>query len=821
MTNENWFLDNQDDFDIPYKYRSDEFYQFPNFEPDENGEFECAAIIVRDLIVFPRMMTPILIDAGLNYSAIQSALKKFETLVAIYLVDHENQPEENFDFLPIGTEISVGKIMSLPEGDYSALIQGRRRVEILAVVQEDPFIKVRVRVVSEKATNDRHIKALMRISKDLFVKCVHLDKSLSDEAQIFATNIQDPAWLTDMISSAITISPSDRRKLIVEVNPRERLKLLNGILAQELDVLELEDEIQAKIQNEVDKTQREYYLREQLKAIQAELGESDLFINEISELREKVENKQLPDSAKFVVNKEIDRLVQMPPMSPETGIIRSYIDWILDLPWYETTEDNLDVQHANQVLEKNHYGLGKVKDRILEFIAVQKLKPQDTKQPILCFVGSPGTGKTSLGRSISEALGKKFVRVSLGGVRDEAEIRGHRRTYIGALPGRILQTMKKAGTINPLFMLDEIDKLGSDFRGDPSAALLEVLDPEQNKEYSDHYLELDYDLSKVLFITTANTTLSIPSALLDRMEVIEFSSYIEDEKVMIAKQFLIPRQLHETGIEDLNVQVPEGSIRQIIRNYTYEAGVRNLEREIGRICRKIARLKTEGKTYPTKIESHHIERFLGPQQIFDLEAEHEDEIGVATAMAWTESGGDIMPVEVLIVDGKGNLQITGQIGEVMQESAQAALSYMKSKADVLGVDADLFENVDVHIHIPEGGIPKDGPSAGITIASALISSFTSRKVRRNVALTGEITLRGRILPVGGIREKILAAHRAGITKILIPAKNEKDLVDLSKKVRKQLNIVLVKHMDEVIEEVLLPADPKIVKEKPVRKPKEN
>jgi len=821
MTNENWFLDNQDDFDIPYKYRSDEFYQFPNFESDEKGEFECAAIIVRDLIVFPRMMTPILIDGGLNYNAIQSALKKFETLVAIYVVDHEEHPEENFDFLPIGTEISVGKIMSLPEGDYSALIQGRRRVEILEVVQEDPYIRVRVRVVKEKVNNDRHIKALMRISKDLFVKCVHLDKSLSDDAQLFAANIQDPSWLTDMISSAITISPMDRHKLIVEINPRERLKLLNGILAQELDVLELEDEIQAKIQNEVDKTQREYYLREQLKAIQAELGENDLFVNELSELREKVKNKQLSDDAKFVVNKEIDRLVQMPPMSPETGIIRSYIDWILDLPWFEGTEDNLDVQHANQVLEKNHYGLGKVKDRILEFIAVQKLKPKDTKQPILCFVGSPGTGKTSLGRSISEALGKKFVRVSLGGVRDEAEIRGHRRTYIGALPGRILQTMKKAGMINPLFMLDEIDKLGSDFRGDPSAALLEVLDPEQNKEYSDHYLEIDYDLSKVLFITTANTTLSIPSALLDRMEVIEFSSYIEDEKVMISKQFLIPRQLHETGIEDLNIQFPEGSIRQIIRNYTYEAGVRNLEREIGRICRKIARLKTEGKTFPTKIESHHIERFLGPQQIFDLEAEHEDEIGVATAMAWTESGGDIMPVEVLIVDGKGNLQITGQIGEVMQESAQAALSYMKSKADLLGVESEIFENVDVHIHIPEGGIPKDGPSAGITIASALISAFTNRKVRRDVALTGEITLRGRILPVGGIREKILAAHRAGITKIFIPVKNEKDLVDLSKKVRKQLNIVLVKHMDDVIEQVLLPADPKIIKEKPAKKAKEN
>ncbi|MDO9085914.1 MAG: endopeptidase La [Anaerolineaceae bacterium] len=820
MTNDNWFLDNTEEFPIPLKHRSDELYQFPNFEPDSNGEFECSAIIVRDLVVFPRMITPILINIGINYNAIQNALKNFETLVALYVFDPENLSDGQPEFLPIATEISVGKIMTLPEGDYSALIQGRRRVEIIEIIQEEPYFKVKARIVNEPTSKDRHIKALMRISKDLFEKCVQLDKSISDEAHLFAVNIQDPSWLTDMISSALSINPDDRRKLIAEINPRERLKYLNGILAQELDVLELEDEIQIKIQNEVDKSQREYYLREQLKAIQSELGEGDPFINELSELKEKVKNKQLPDDARLVVNKEIDRLNQMPPMSPETGIIRSYIDWIIDLPWFETTDDNLDVQHANQVLEKNHYGLGKVKDRLLEYIAVQKLKPQDTKQPILCFVGSPGTGKTSLGRSISEALGKKFVRVSLGGVRDEAEIRGHRRTYIGALPGRILQTMKKAGTNNPLFMLDEIDKLGSDFRGDPSAALLEVLDPEQNKEYSDHYLELDYDLSKVMFITTANTAMSIPPALLDRMEVIEFPSYIEDEKVMISKLFLIPRQIHETGIEDLNIQFPEGSIRQIIRNYTYEAGVRNLEREIGRICRKIARLKTESKSYPSKIESSHIEKFLGPQQIFDLEAEHEDEIGVATAMAWTESGGDIMPVEVLIIDGKGNLQITGQIGEVMQESAQAAMSYMKSKSGVFEVDPEIYENVDVHIHIPEGGIQKDGPSAGITIACALISAFTNRKIRKDVALTGEITLRGRILPVGGIREKVLAAHRAGISKIIIPIKNEKDLIDLSKKVKKQLDIVLVKHMDQVIEEVLLPAEPLTETKKPAKKTKE-
>lgn len=817
MNKNNWFLDFEEEFPIPYKNRSDELYQFPNFEPDENGEFECSAIIVRDLVIFPRMITPILINDGINYLAVQNALKNFETLAAIYVVETEDPIEQSLDFLDFGTEISVGKIMALPEGDYTALIQGRRRIEIVDIVQEEPFIRVRARVMQEHVKNDRHLKALMRISKDLFEKCVDLDKSISEEARLFATNITDPSWLSDMISSALAINLADRRKLFMIHDPRERLKALNSILAQELDVLELEDEIQGKIQSEVDKNQREYYLREQLKAIQIELGESDYLINEIAELREKAEQKKLPEEVAAVLKKEIDRLSQMQPMSPENGMIRTYIDWILDLPWFEASEDNLDVQHANEILEKNHYGLGKVKDRILEFIAVQRLKPKDAKQPILCFVGSPGTGKTSLGRSIAEALGKKFVRVSLGGVRDEAEIRGHRRTYIGALPGRIIQTMKKAGTINPLFMLDEIDKLGSDFRGDPSAALLEVLDPEQNKEYSDHYLEVDYDLSKVMFITTANTIMTIPPALLDRMEVIEFPSYVEDEKVMIAKLFLIPRQIHETGIEDLNIQFSEAAIRQMIRNYTYEAGVRNLEREISRICRKIARLKMENKNFPSKIETKNLERFLGPQQIFELEAEHEDEIGVATAMAWTDSGGDIMPVEVLVTDGKGNIQITGQIGEIMQESAHAALSYLKSKAAFFELDSEIFEEVDIHIHVPEGGIPKDGPSAGITIASALISAFTERKVKRDVALTGEITLRGRVLPVGGIREKILAAHRAGITKVIIPEKNAKDLQDITPKVRKSMNIVLVKYMDQVIEEILLPGEGRKPKRKAAKK----
>ncbi|HEX9090429.1 MAG TPA: endopeptidase La, partial [Anaerolineales bacterium] len=498
---------------------------------------------------------------------------------------------------------------------------------------------------------------------------------------------------------------------------------------------------------------------------------------------------------------------QMPPMSPEVGIIRTYIDWILDLPWTTTTEDNLDVPHAAEILEQYHYGLPRAKDRILEYIAVKSLKPKHSKQPILCFVGPPGTGKTSLGRSIAEALGRKFVRLSLGGVRDEAEIRGHRRTYIGALPGRILQTMRRAGTINPLFMLDEVDKLGQDFRGDPSSALLEVLDPEQNHAFSDHYLELAYDLSKVMFITTANYTGPIPSALLDRMEVIEFPGYIEEEKLEIANRFLLPRQLEEAGLDNEKLKFQDEALKRIIREYTFEAGVRNFEREIGMVCRKIARTKAEGKPYPKRITPAAMEKYLGPPQFFNLEAERQDEVGVATAVAWTENGGEIMPVEVLLMDGKGNLQITGQIGNVMQESAQAALSYLKSRSSQFGIDPEVFENLDIHIHIPEGAIPKDGPSAGITICTALISAYTGREVRKDVGMTGEITLRGHVLPVGGIREKVLSAHRSGLKTVILPRRNAKDLVDVPKRARNELHLVLVDHIDEVLDVALRPPKP--------------
>ncbi|HNT55789.1 MAG TPA: endopeptidase La, partial [Anaerolineaceae bacterium] len=651
---------------------------------------------------------------------------------------------------------------------------------------------------------DRQTEALMRTARDLFERCVQLDRSLPEEAHLFSMNIQEPGWLADMIATAISFPFAERQKLVTITEPQERLKHLNWLLAQELDVLQLEDEIQTRVQSEVDRSQREFYLREQMKAIQTELGDGDPWLREIEELRTRIQDSTLPDPARVVALKELERLAQMPQMAPEVGMLRAYLDWLLELPWGQETEDNLDVRHAARILDQYHYGLGKAKDRILEFIAVRSLKPRRTRQPILCFAGPPGTGKTSLGRSIAEALGRKFVRLSLGGVRDEAEIRGHRRTYIGALPGRILQTMRRAGTINPLFMLDEIDKLGADFRGDPAAALLEVLDPEQNAAFSDHYLEVDYDLSRVMFITTANSLGSIPPALLDRMEVLDFPGYIEEEKLEIARRFLVPRQVEESGLETDEVTFQDQTVRRIIREYTYEAGVRNLEREIGRMCRKVARQKAEGKPHLSRLTPATVERFLGPPQFFITEAERQDEVGVATALAWTENGGDIMPVEILILDGKGSLQITGQIGEVMQESAQAGLSYLKSRAGQLQIDPAIFEKVDIHIHIPEGAIPKDGPSAGITIATALISAFTERPVYRHVGMTGEITLRGRVLPVGGVREKILAAHRAGLKIVLLPHLNMKDLVDVPKKVTTDLKIVPLHHMDEVLEMALYP-----------------
>jgi ATP-dependent Lon protease len=799
MTQHDWSFQEDDSFNVALTQRTEELYRVPNATPDEGGTIEALVLPLRDIVVFPHMVTPVFVSREASLLAIQDAHDHNQTVIGLTQRDPDVDDPGPQDFMPIGVELAVGRLLSMPDGSSSALVQGRRRVEVVEFTRLTPVIKVRVRVLFEPLTADRQTQALMRSALDLFDRCVELDRSIPEEAHLFALNISEPGWLADMIATAVSINLTERQQLLLMTEPRLRLQRINKLLAQEVDVLELEDEIHSRVQNEVDKSQREFYLREQMKQIQTELGEGDVWTRDVNDLRQKVEAAKLPEQAKAVVMKEIERLTQMPAMAPEVGIIRTYVDWILDLPWTTATEDNLDVKHAGRVLERDHYGLKKAKERILEYIAVRSLKPRKERQPILCFVGPPGTGKTSLGQSIAEALGRKFVRVSLGGVRDEAEIRGHRRTYIGALPGRIIQTMKRAGTSNPLFMLDEIDKLGTDFRGDPSSALLEVLDPEQNHAFSDHYLELDFDLSRVMFITTANTLMSIPPALLDRLEVIEFPGYIEEEKLTIANRFLIPRQIAECGIESLGLHFNPPALQRIIREYTYEAGVRNLEREIGRICRKVARWKAEGKRYPTVIAPRMIEKFLGPQQFFQTEAERQDEVGVATSLAWTETGGEIMSIEVAVLDGKGNLQMTGQIGEVMQESGQAALTYVKSRTERFGIDPEVFERMDIHVHMPEGAIPKDGPSAGITLATALVSALTGHPVHKEVAMTGEITLRGRVLPIGGLREKVLAAHRSGLKVVLIPEKNEKDLVDVPKKVREDLKIIPIRHMDEVLE----------------------
>jgi ATP-dependent Lon protease len=810
----------EDNFDLTLSQRTEELYRIPNREPDEEGMIEAAVLPLRDLVIFPRMVSPIFVGREGSLLAVQEAQHKEQTVIGLTQHDADLDNPGPDDFLPVGVEMAVGRLLQMPDGSHSALVQGRRRVEIVEFIRTKPYLMVRARVAPEMPTADRQTQALMRSVLDLFERCVQLDRSIPEEAHLFALNISEPSWLADMVATSLSLNYEAKQSLLLLLDARGRLQALNKILAQEVDVLELEDEIHSRVQSEVDRSQREFYLREQMRQIQNELGEGDIFTRDATELKKKVEAASLPDEARLVALKELDRLNQMPPMAPEVGIIRTYIDWIVELPWANFSPDNLDVKNAAKTLERDHYGLKKAKERILEYIAVRSLKPKKERQPILCFVGPPGVGKTSLGRSIAESLGRKFVRVSLGGVRDEAEIRGHRRTYIGALPGRILQTMKRAGTSNPLFMLDEIDKLYSDFRGDPASAMLEVLDPEQNYAFSDHYLELPFDLSKVMFVTTANTLSSIPAPLLDRMEVIEFPGYIEEEKLEIATRYLIPRQLEENGVDGLAIVFEPNALRRIIREYTYEAGVRNLEREIGRVCRKIARMKAEGRKYPTIVTAESIEKFLGPQQVFQPEAELYDEVGVVTSLAWTESGGEIMPVEVAVLEGKGGLQMTGQMGEVMQESGQAALTYIKSRAPQLNIDFEVFERMDIHVHMPEGGIPKDGPSAGITMATAIVSALTGRPVYKHVGMTGEITLRGRILPIGGVREKVLAAHRAGLKTVLLPEKNMKDLVELPKTARSELKIIPVKHMDEVLQ-IALASKAVIEPPRPRRQPRDD
>jgi ATP-dependent Lon protease len=792
--------------------RAEELLTIRDALRDEEGLIDCLVLPLRDTVLYPNMLTPLFVMHEPSLQAVERSIRSGDTMLSIALRDPEIEDPQPDDFYMVGTEIGVGRLMHLPDGSVSIMAQGRRRAEIVEFIQDDGFLRARARPIDEVIEESTQAIALMRAVQTLFEKCVELNRALPDEILLFAMNVEEPGWLADLVASALNLTLEERQNLLEMYDPIKRLQHVSLLLGRELDVLELEDQIHSQVQSEVDRSQREMYLREQMKAIQGELGEGDLWSQEIVELRERISHLSLPEEIQERTFKELQRLTQMPPLSPEVGIIRTYIDWLTELPWSEATVDNLDIGNVAIVLDEQHHALSKAKDRILEYIAVRSLTPDKHKQPILCFVGAPGTGKTSLGKSIAEALGRKFVRISLGGIRDEAEIRGHRRTYIGALPGRILQAMKRAGSINPLFMLDEIDKLGIDYRGDPSSALLEVLDPEQNYAFSDHYLEVPYDLSKVMFITTANTLEPIPPALLDRLEVIEFPGYIEEDKLVIARKFLIPRQLEQNGLLTEDLTFTKGALQGIVREYTWEAGVRNLEREIGKICRRIARRKAEKKSLIKRIQKNMLEKLLGPPLIMPHELEPVDSIGAATGLAWTENGGDILTVEALLVEGKGGLQITGQLGDVMQESAQAALSYVKSLSGLLGIDPEIYEKSDIHIHVPEGSIPKDGPSAGITMATALASALSGRAVLRDVGMSGEITLRGRVLPIGGIREKIHVAHRMNLKVLLLPKKNQKDINEIPLHIRHALDIHLVDTMDEVLAIALTPA----VKLKPAK-----
>src|SRR5450432_3038425 len=796
-----------------------DFYGIHDAQPDSSGLIEAVLIPLGDLVLYPNMVTPLFVSRDRSLEAVTAAQGKQQTVIGIAQINAGLPDPQPNDLYVFGTEMALGRLMRMPDGTTSVLAQGRRRIEVIEFIQTEPYFRVKARPVIENTTKTREAEALMRAVLALFEKCVELNRNLPEDAYVYAMNVDEPGWLADLIASSLDLPVEERQSILELIDPMERLHRISVLLGHELDVLELEDQINTQVQQEVDRNQREIFLREQLRVIQTELGEGDIFQQELTDLREKLDQAKMPPEVHEKALKELNRLLLMPPMAPEVGIVRTYLDWLVDLPWSKASEDNLDINHASHVLNAEHFGLPRAKDRILEHIAVRKLAADKMRSPILCFVGPPGTGKTSLGHSIADALGREFVRVSLGGVRDEAEIRGHRRTYIGALPGRIIQTMRRAGTVNPVFMLDEIDKLGQDFRGDPASALLEVLDPEQNHAYSDHYLDVPYDLSKVLFVTTANQLDPVPPALLDRLEVIEFAGYTEEDKLAIARRFLVPRQLEQHGLNKRGLHFDDGALELMVREYTYEAGVRNLEREIANVCRKIARRVAGNKPFSKRVTPESLFRFLGPAAYLQSKLEDADQVGVVTGLAWTENGGDIMPVEVTLMPGKGNLMLTGQLGEIMQESAQAAYSYTRSQSKALGIKDSNFEKMDVHLHVPEGAVPKDGPSAGITLASALISAFTRRKVYNTVAMTGEITLRGRVFPVGGVKEKVLAAHRAGIKTVLLPRRNEKDLFELRKKVLSDMQIIYVDTMDDVLKIALAPANVTPTRSETKAKPK--
>ncbi|MCF7797398.1 MAG: endopeptidase La [Lentisphaeria bacterium] len=771
--------------------------------PSEETIHSLPVMPLRNTVLFPQQVIPLYIGRERSLKLIRELPTGRKTIVVVAQKEGTIEDPDPQDIYEVGTTATVMKIMEMPDGSQSAIVQGGERVKITKYTQDDPYYRAVVDTLNEAFEASLEIDALAANMRSLFKELSKVSDHINQEHLALLSNIQHPARLVDRAISVLQLSNAEKQEILEELNVHRRLEKATVLINREIQRQEIGEKIQTEVQEEISKTQREYFLREQMKAIKRELGEDDQTI-ELTELEEKVAEAHMPEEVLKVANKELDRLRRIPPSSPEYTVSRTYLDWLVELPWMKETADNVDINRAAGTLDEDHYGLKPMKDRILEFLSVRKLKTEQdpdapVKGPILCFVGPPGTGKTSMGHSIARAMGREFIRMSLGGVRDEAEIRGHRRTYIGALPGRIIQGLKKVKTRNPVFMLDEVDKLGMDFRGDPSSALLEVLDPEQNNSFSDHYLEVPFDLSKVMFIATANWMDPIPGPLRDRMEVIEFPGYIEEEKIQIAKNYLLPKQIKEQGLDDEGIQFLDTAISEIISHYTREAGVRNLEREIGHICRKVAREKAEGNTKPRRITRKNVDKYLGPKKFYSEIAERMVKPGIAIGLAYTAVGGDILFIEATKMPGKGALKLTGKLGDVMKESAQAAYSYLRANADLFDIDPKFHEKTDIHIHIPAGAIPKDGPSAGITLFTALVSLLSGRLVKTNLGMTGEITLRGAVLPIGGVREKVMAAHRAGLNTVILPAKNERDLVELPDNVKRKMNFQFVEEISQVFD----------------------
>ena len=754
---------------------------------------------IRDIVIFPFMIVPLFVGREKSINAVDAALTKDRLIFMTTQKDISDEEPPPKGLYQTGTVGIVMRMLKLSDGRVKILVQGLTRAIVKEYVQEKPAYIVSIEKVKEITVSQPplEVEAMIRNVKEQLEKLASLGKVISPEIMMIIEGMNEPGRLADIVAANLGLKIEDAQNALEIFDPIKRLERVNEYLVKELQVATMQVKIQSQAKEEMDKSQREYFLREQMRAIRSELGEMEEMTEEIDEIRKKVKKAKMPSDVEKEALKQTDRLESMHPDAAESALIRTYMDWLVELPWSKSTKDTLDIKKAKKVLDEDHYNLEKVKERILEYLAVRKLHHK-SKGPILCFVGPPGVGKTSLGRSIARAMGRKFVRISLGGIKDEAEIRGHRRTYVGALPGRIIQGMKQAGTNNPVFMMDEIDKIGTDFRGDPSSALLEVLDPEQNYAFSDHYLNLPFDLSKVMFITTANLLDPIPDALKDRMEVLELAGYTEEEKLEIVKKFIIERQLVENGLNNKLLQISDEALKKIVSEYTKEAGLRNLEREIASVCRKVARKVAEGEKKPALVVPKTVEEYLGVPKFLSEVEQEEDEVGVATGLAWTPVGGEILYVEATTMKGKGSLTLTGHLGDVMKESAHAALSYARSRAKSLGLTEDFYKEIDIHIHVPAGAIPKDGPSAGVTMATALISTLTKIPVSKDITMTGEITLRGRVLPIGGVKEKALAALRAKIRTIILPEKNKKDIEEIPKDIQKKLNFIFVKHMDDVL-----------------------